>query len=667
MQKNNKGFTLAELLMAIAILTALMGISFVAVNQYTKGLKLNELNWTAKEIFLASQNQLSKANAEGSLQTIEKKGYPLGNNEYYVTVNAGTPDSNCDDAWHKILPFGSIDDTVRMGGHYVIRYNLKSATVLQVYYSDDKNCVFSETDLTNTTFQTGGYSDDDRKHYSINGTTCVVGYYEGSTDALHFEEVGKPILKVENTDKLTAQITNYDTNWKAILCIKGLTSKQETTVDASSSDLIVLDDITNNKHFSQQFTGFIPGEDIEVYVTVQHKDSLSNVEESNHVIENSLFASKEVDENNKATVRISSFRHLENLDKRISNLAIAAGADEDAYTITTASQIDDLDWNKFNGFNSRIITFVSGTSPAKGVSYIPVNIDYSLTYAGKNRFIDGVQVDVSGAAGLFGQASNLKVSDLELRDFNIAGDGNTGALIGTGSNCTITNVLVYNPNPLNGTEPAATDTGLQIESRGGSAGGLIGTLIGSSQVNSSAAAVYVKAASSAGGLIGNMTGGTVKDSYAGGHTRDGQFTNDLTVGTVARVNVQGAKAGGLIGTMTNTTISYSYSTASVGGTTVHAFANSNTEINFDTNYAFGWEFPTGKDANRNPEMTENDLSANTVGEAVYYDDYWKEDVYPYRTITELDSTLPKAGQPWFLSQHVGDWAYPQITGYIINE
>ena len=79
MQKNYKGFTLAELLMAIAILTALMGISFVAVNQYTKGLKLNELNWTAKEIFLASQNQLSKANAEGSLQTIEKKGYPLGN------------------------------------------------------------------------------------------------------------------------------------------------------------------------------------------------------------------------------------------------------------------------------------------------------------------------------------------------------------------------------------------------------------------------------------------------------------------------------------------------------------------------------------------------------------------------------------------------------------
>ena len=59
--KNKSGFSLAELLLAIAIMLILMGLAFVAVNSYVRGLRLNEMDWTAKELFLSAQNQLSKA------------------------------------------------------------------------------------------------------------------------------------------------------------------------------------------------------------------------------------------------------------------------------------------------------------------------------------------------------------------------------------------------------------------------------------------------------------------------------------------------------------------------------------------------------------------------------------------------------------------------------
>ena len=72
------GFTLAELLVVVAIITILVGVSFVAVLRYQSRLRRLEMDQTAKEIFLAAQNRLSLESSQGIMaRLLEQDGYPL--------------------------------------------------------------------------------------------------------------------------------------------------------------------------------------------------------------------------------------------------------------------------------------------------------------------------------------------------------------------------------------------------------------------------------------------------------------------------------------------------------------------------------------------------------------------------------------------------------------
>lgn len=70
---NRKGFTLAEVLVTVAIILILAGVTFVSVAQYQKNLRLMEMDGTAKEIFIAAQNHLSVAQASGDLDRLAEK------------------------------------------------------------------------------------------------------------------------------------------------------------------------------------------------------------------------------------------------------------------------------------------------------------------------------------------------------------------------------------------------------------------------------------------------------------------------------------------------------------------------------------------------------------------------------------------------------------------
>ena len=233
--KNSKGFTLAELLMALAILVTLMGIGFVAVNAYVKSLRRNEMTWTAKEIYLASQNQLSKAKAEGRLNSDEVKAIT----EQYYIVNGENVSSEVLEG--VLLPFGAIDETVRSGGHYVIRFNLKSATVTHVYFSSEKNCIFSEGDLSNETFKSAETTDD-LKEYRIasDSKNYVMGMYKGDAVTVPAEEAVLPTLVVNNKEKLIAYVKPAEKsfeNMKVLLCLKGQTSGKKATVALKSDNV----------------------------------------------------------------------------------------------------------------------------------------------------------------------------------------------------------------------------------------------------------------------------------------------------------------------------------------------------------------------------------------------------------------------------------------------
>lgn len=97
-------------------------------------------------------------------------------------------------------------------------------------------------------------------------------------------------------------------------------------------------------------------------------------------------------------------------------------------------------------------------------------------------------------------------------------------------------------------------------------GGFVGTIRAGS-IKSSAAAAYVAATGSganAGGFIGNSNGAVISNSYAGGHTKDGQYQDSET--GEGRYNVQSAgNAGGFAGNTNGGTITDCYSTASASG------------------------------------------------------------------------------------------------------
>jgi len=62
------GFTMAELLIVIAIIGVLAGVSFVAVQTHQKSMTQLQYDTIAKEIFVAAQNHLTLAKSENYRQ-----------------------------------------------------------------------------------------------------------------------------------------------------------------------------------------------------------------------------------------------------------------------------------------------------------------------------------------------------------------------------------------------------------------------------------------------------------------------------------------------------------------------------------------------------------------------------------------------------------------------
>ena len=674
-KKNRAGFTLAELLLTVAILVILFGIGFVAVTAYLRNLRLNEMDWTAKEIFIAAQNQLSKAKENGSLQEYVKKTDGKSGtstpNHYYVIYRDGAPTD--EDGWEILMPFGAIDETVRLGGSYIIEFDQASATVTQVYYSD--NYEFTEYDAE---LQAGIESKDTRKRYPGNHGNHIIGWYRGDGNALAYDEIkDTPVLKVENAAELIAQVSGInESNRRILLCVQGLSSGATKTIDVSAllDRKYVLDAVTSTAdHFINKIVSeidgkaFIPGENIEVFATVMTSlpNTLSNVKESNHVITNSLFASADF-ENGGTSAQIANIRHLENLDSLMSGISYGTG--DSQINLLTAEQIDDLKWAEFQDAVSNADIVTKGDTAAGTGNYYPVSgLPSSLTYQGNNRFLDGIPVsDVSKDAGMFGTVSGtLAVSDLELRNFNLnVTGGNAGALIGTSTgSLTVTNVIAYNT--------IANDSALNIASPGNT-GGLIGSA-NNAGITGSAAAVYVQGGTTAGGLIGSLGGGSVTNSYTGGHTDNGVFAfgEGVTDVTKGRPNVQSTTttglAGGLIGSNNNAAITNCYSAASVYSASGSAnLLVGNSENIVDGSYAAGWTYKNGKIVY--PDLGMDDLVANDTmrlqASEYNYDPFWDDDYYPYRTIQPQTTT---EGAVWFLQNHVGDWALPGARVDVINE
>ena len=673
MKKNNKGFTLAELLIVIAIIVILMGVAFVAVQNYQRSSTRLEFDGIAKEIFIAAQNHLTTAESQGYLQLSSesnegekaKKLGSEGNSDadtkderyfVYKAVNKySTNPQKAESVLDLMLPFGAIDETVRAGGTYIIRYQPSSGRVLDVFYSQPgKSSLLTVSGVELSADDYGplmtGYRDNakTRERFNNSGRTGVVGWYGGEEGLPTGTRLAAPEIIVHNEELLWVEVTDNNNGVGSLkLIITGVTSGAQTSFERNDSNenervkksdndfYVILDDLTTSGlHFADlesssvdengNLKSFIPGEDIIIEAVAYNNEKITNVAFSGQKRTNSLFAETEketVNDSSKYVALIENFRHFENLDQTISGFSYNGaikkenedGNEEDTYeTISKARQIKNLNWTEKStdtltekpdsfveavmyiknsiGIEtptlSSLTIFTKENLAAATDSLYPVSPTYVLEYDGKSNSqshkVSNVVVSGSTDAGLFGSISvaNSEIKNLKLIDFTVSGTATAGALIGSATNTTITNVVVHNSiDKTTGQEKLAKN----IESTSGITGGLIGSM-NSGTVMGCAAAVYVSGGTNAGGLIGKAESGTVTACYSGGHTdgpdngtatyyTDGKATYDetseeLTNGIYNVVVSEGGYAGGLIGNAGNADISSSYSTCSVKGTTV---------------------------------------------------------------------------------------------------
>lgn len=580
-KRNNKGFTMTELLMVVAILAILAALAFIALPRYLRGLRQLEMDSYAKEVFIAAQNHLTMADNEGYLgrdgfgateQKIDGTS-DTGDGVYYFVVRSAA-DFSSGSVLDLMLPPSALDETVRLGGSYIIRYHKDSAQVLDVFYAAQSGRFAHTFSGTEYAGLLRGYRDSetvshksDRKNY--NDGSAVIGWYGGveASNLTLGAALQEPAITVQNAEKLTVTITNPNTaNDDAALklVIRGQASGKEIVIDLLSPGdyarfvsgagagtiTVTLDDVTSIEklHFSDlngvQASGLIPGEDLSIHAVASYGGSqLGNVASSAVRTANSLFA----DGTDDTTAKIANIRHLENLDPAVSALSYGG----DAVKITKAEQTVNLSWTDFKNAihnDSCSVYLLNNAGNSALGTFLPVNASYGLAYDGNGCSISDLSVDTSGAAGLFGTLTGGSVTDLRLVDCTVKSTGGSaGTLAGALTNVSVTGVLAHHTG-----SGAANVSGV-------SAGGLVG-MLSDSTVDQSAAAVTVSGSGSTGGLVGSAADSTVKNSYSGGHTVDGAYS-----ASSFNVTSSGGSAGGLVGAAGNTDVLGCYSTCSARG------------------------------------------------------------------------------------------------------
>ena len=669
-QKRRAAFTLAEFLTVIAIVGILASLSFVAVIRYQRKLRRLEMDQTAKEIFLAAQNHLTLEVSNGTIPRLlhmeaqgefsdDQKQAKLGisventvlaeekeGNIYAVLYvpekQAGQPESEQEESGgeaalvsanvteeirQRLLPFGSMDETVRADGSYLIFYDPEAGLVREVWYSDHYQ--FVQTDIGSEALLAAASDAGKRERFTgansnYKDQKLPIGYYaSGNLEVpeLPEEKFEAPTVKLVNDDILYAEIGDPNKNEHSLsLFVKGeksgttgyieinapgssrsarVAKVSGTSGDSDGTYQVILDDIAapagtggstgfkfidfnqpaqTDMTFQQDergFASFIPGENIFVYAQVFNNKALSQVKTSNTDSGSSLFASIGTDR----SVGIGSFRHLENLDERVSGWdpdQLYTGAVTTSKTVT-AMQNSDLTWkagentadesgycghvaklhtafgSNFLNQNAETISIVyrvtdetnadrtnptAQTYTTEAGSYLPLSLPYPLDYQGNTYRIDGLQVGktaassitaVDGTGGLFGTVTqDMSVKNLLICQPVVRTKANAGALIG----------VVMPGTDSRGTIklPTVEIKKVQVEYP---------------QVQAE------QTSASAGALIGTFEGGslTVQDALAENHFRDklGSSTEkaaDLKLEEESKYRIRALKgtAGGLIGT-----------------------------------------------------------------------------------------------------------------------
>lgn len=564
--KDNRGFTLLETLLVVAIIAVLLGLSIIGVIAIQKELRQRELDSKAEMIYMAAQNRMTELTAGGRAELYSPGAagvYPLGlipldsedenrtkDSLYYVKsdqVGSGELSTAA-----VILPESRIEKEIR-DCNWVIEYDPASGSVYGVFYSE-KDMEYVPAEFNNLRIK------QMRKQAG-----AWVGYYGGDAVISIDTNVLNPKLQIYNEETLHAvlscnQIKDGNVSFEVKIEDRfnhSVTEKINTAdiirKGATLSYDIVFDKLTDGQRFKDKCPTLAAGSDITITFTARSDndfvDSASVTGKTN-----SLFASSENGNTTVDTAIITYCRHLQNLDadsglnkyegyvnfkKAVQRSNLHFENDEenidDWYSIYGAGAYKAIDNSllysysgSYNDGGELIKTVIYGLDTKNGMfdEFKGIEKTWNDELAElKDITLSGAKITGGSYAGaLAGKVTGsgnhpVKIigcqvylseaeGDLAGRDENyiwISGSTYTGGLIGhTSGNIVITDSF------------AATVAGTSDSDY---TGGLVGYAEGALQLKNSYADCYLYG-KNAGGLIGSAKDGcriSITDCYSAGY------------------------------------------------------------------------------------------------------------------------------------------------------
>lgn len=277
-QAHTKGFTLAELLLSVAILLVLAALAFPSIVSAQNNMRMVELNNAAESIANAAQSQMTAKKVSGAWWSIVESeglaqtkavnlpstinGRPTdAQNTFYITADQARKSS--------IVPPLAVDDSVRRGD-FIIEFNVTTATVVNVFYADGKSGFFSfAPDSTNAAqeyYEAGG----SRDRAARMAADYMIGYADstphGATPEIALQN---PVVWLNENGELCVQDKNLSRNpeWKtsievtvslgaSVLSISGLDGTETSyTVQAGSETKTNSNTVKETKVYSLGLKG----------------------------------------------------------------------------------------------------------------------------------------------------------------------------------------------------------------------------------------------------------------------------------------------------------------------------------------------------------------------------------------------------------------------------
>jgi len=564
--KDQKGFTLAEALIAVAILLVLLMLLIPAIANLQKNMRQNELDSKAEVLYAAVQNKLTAMSSSGYADEYQDLDDPLlvklpdtpcdraaeldESGElvqlpdlYAMTDSArGTEGSVC-----YYVMTDDVADSELIKHHWVVEYAPDSGSVYAVYYSEEQTG--SERDLSDYASNWATY-DDLRSRDKRFDDGARVGYYGGDTAVSGDTSTLKPTITITNKEKLEAAFyctrPGTGTGDDLVFTIKLSDSQghsRETVYKYNSANnlrrvgksyyvRIVLDDLSApDKRFDAVYGSgshsapqeqLIAGDELNISLKVESPDrtieSKTVTAKTNSLFADASNSSKNAKgANNEAVIEYG--RHLQNLDMLESasgNFKVTTATINRNISFNETSDKDDW-YHTYCKDGELLKTYFNGNDSATGLAkFKPVGVTTLNVLEGNNAkegggyVISGLNIAEEGdaPAGLFAESKgSLTLRNVSLVGAHVSGGSDTGALVGRVSGQTnyIHDCRVY-LSDAQGDLDNKTYNDIWIS--GVRTGGLVGSveLDASLGMSNNLAATVQYGAAASGGLVGSVSG-----------------------------------------------------------------------------------------------------------------------------------------------------------------